>query len=311
MTTSGSVDFSVTRANLIQLAYQHIGVLGEGESPSTNQTTEAALLLNMIVKHRETDGMPLWALKRGYCLPTADVSSQDMYSSGGNITDSYVSTTTSAAAISGASTIVVTSATGIAASYYIGILLDGGDMQWTTVNGALSGTTVTLTATLTGAVASGNRVYAYQTKSNEALKITDAWLLYTTGSTRVPMQIDSRSEYFSLGNLTSEGTPNRIYYDRQLTLGTLYFYPRFQGGDNVIEFSYHRPYEDFDATGDTPDFPQEYYLSIMLELAFFLGPKAGLDLNERKLLLAESKIYRDEALGFGGDGGSMYITPRQ
>ena len=162
MTTSASTNFSVTRDNLISLACQQVGLIGEGETPSANLVTEAALLLNMLVKTRMADGMPLWALKRGYLLPFPKSSS---ISIGGSVqaVSTYVTTTLATAAVSGATTISVSSATGIASTYAIGIWQDDNTVLWTTVNGAPSGTTITLTAALTDDAAAGNRVYVYVT----------------------------------------------------------------------------------------------------------------------------------------------------
>src|SRR3990167_2451664 len=127
MTTSASVDFSVTRDNLINLAHQHVGAIGEGESASANQITEAALLLNMIVKARQADGMPLWALKRGFILPLTEVSSMTLGSS--HAVTSYVTTTLTANSVATDTTLTVTSITGISNAHVIGIELDDGTVD--------------------------------------------------------------------------------------------------------------------------------------------------------------------------------------
>ena len=53
----------------------------------------------------------------------------------------------------------------------IGIELDDGTIQWTTINGAPAGSTVTLTDALTDDVASGNAVYVYTAKTNRPMKL--------------------------------------------------------------------------------------------------------------------------------------------
>src|ERR1051325_3254014 len=50
------INFTLTRDDIINLAHQHVGAIGEGETASANQITEAAKLLNMIVKLRASDG---------------------------------------------------------------------------------------------------------------------------------------------------------------------------------------------------------------------------------------------------------------
>lgn len=63
MATSGSTDYSQTRDDIIKRSLRLIGALAQGESPTTDQVTEAAVALNGLVKAWEADGMPLWAIK--------------------------------------------------------------------------------------------------------------------------------------------------------------------------------------------------------------------------------------------------------
>ena len=50
MATSGSTDYSQTRDDIIKRALRLIGALAQGESPTTDQVTEAAVALNGLVK---------------------------------------------------------------------------------------------------------------------------------------------------------------------------------------------------------------------------------------------------------------------
>ena len=311
MATSGSVDFSTNRDNLITVALQHIGALGDGETPSATQYSEGAVILNMLVKAKMADGMPLWALKTGYILPVTGVSTITLGPSGSHATLSYTTTTTSAAAVSGASTIVVTSATGFTSAYNIGVELEDSTMQWTTINGAPSGTTITLTATLTGAVASGAQVFVYQTKLQRPLRIIDAYLFNVVSNTEHRINIVPQSDFWALGNHTNASEPNQIFYDPQLDNGTIGFYPRFLTGDYIIRIRFHRTFEDFDATADTPDFPQEYYLPLMVNLASLLAPKNGVPLDERRVLMREAKEVWDAALANGSEESSIFLQPNR
>lgn len=314
MTTSNSYNFSVSRDDLINLAHQHIGAIGEGETATAAQVTEAALLLNMLVKLRAADGMPLWALKRGTLLPVTGVSS---VATDSHIVTTYRHTTASAAAIAGATTIVVTSATGISNGDQIGIE-QSNSMQWTTVNGVPVGTTITLTAALTAAVVAGADVYVYTASSDriqKPLRLIEANDLSIINNNSWKIEIEDRSDYYTLGSRTSAGTPVLIYYDQvstsntNLDNGQIFLYPRFLNGDTVIEFTYHRPFQDFDAAGDTPDFPQAFFLPIMMELASLLGPKFGVDAQERGALLKESQFYLEQALETVYPEGSYTFEP--
>ena len=306
MTTSNSVDFSVTRDNLITLAYQHVGVVGDGETASADQITEGALLLNMLVKARQADGMPLWALKRGFILPLTGVSSMTMGSS--HAVTTYVTTTLTADSAATDTTLTVTSITGISTAHVIGIELDDGTVDWTTVNGAPSGTTVTITTGVTTAASSGNRIYTYATTNRvtRPLKILHANILTPADDLGQPIRVITRDEYFSLNNRTLATGPNTLFYDPQLT-GVVYFWPRFTTGTEIIEFTYHRPFEDFDATGDTPDFPQHWYMALMTELAWALGAKGGVPPEERGALFKEAQFYIEQARTADPEEGSIYF----
>lgn len=308
MATSGSTDFTVTRDNLITLAHQQVGLIGEGETPSANQTTEGSLLLNMLVKARQADGMPLWALKRAYLLPFPGSSYIQLGGAVQAVT-TYVTTTLSAAVLSGATTITVTSATGIANGYAIGIWQSDNTMKWTTVNGAPSGTTVTLTAALTADAASGARVYVYVTTNriSRPLRIIQSNVTNVSSENSRPMRPIAMQNYNNLPNRAAASSPNQYAFDPQLSTGDYYIYPRMLNQDEIIEIIFHRPFEDFDASGDNPDFPQEHYLPFMLELAALLGPKAGVPIEERKALREEAEYYHQLALSNGTPEESMSL----
>lgn len=312
MATSGSIDFSVSRDNLIDLAHQHIGALGEGETCTSNQYTEGAKLLNMICKARQADGMPLWALKKGYILPFTGASSIALGSTVQAVL-SYVTTTTTAAAAAGASTIVVTSATGISTAYNIGVWCTDNTIQWTTVNGAPSGTTVTLAATLTVGCASGARVFVYQTANRigRPLRIIQTNVYNVSSGVSRPLRVMAMQDYNNLPNRTTASSPNSYAFDPQLTTGDYYIYPRMATTDEILEIVFHRTFEDFDATGDTPDFPQEWYLALMTELAAILGPKFGVPPEERKALREEAEYYHQLALSTGTPEESIFLHPEQ
>jgi hypothetical protein len=309
MATSGSVDFSVSRDDLIKTALQYIEAIGEGVTPNATQLSECSILLNMLVKARMVDGMPLWALKTGYVLPQSNVNDINLGPSGDHATLTYTQTTTTTSSLSGATTITVASVTGFTNGYNIGVELNSGDMQWTTISGAPAGLVITLTVALTGDVASGAQVYAYQTKIQRPLRILDVFKLDVISNTRNPINIVSKSDLLGLGDLTSESEPNQVCYDPQLINGIFSVFPRFQNGDHVIQIRFHRPFEDFDGAADTPDFPQEFYLPLMIELAALCGPKYGVEYKERKTLFQEAQYYFDRALSNGTEQASFNIQP--
>ncbi len=231
MATSGSTDFSVSRDDIIKRALRILGVLAQGETPKTDQTTEAAVALNGLVKAWEADGMPLWAIK-SFSVPLT----------------------------SGIST------------YQIGV-----------------GKTV---------------------NTPKPLKVIQAFNHNVSSNVDVPIRIITRQEYNILGNKTSTGNPIQVYYEPLSDYGILHVFPvpsTVEQSANVIVIYYQRPFEDFDISTDTPDFPQEWYDAITYGLATRLAPEYGLDMASRKTLWQEMSIIKQEALNFGLEEGSLYF----
>jgi hypothetical protein len=70
--------FSVSRDDIIKAALRKLGVLSQGESPTTDQITEASFALNTMVKAWEADGMPLWAITKLAIPLTLNVNVYDI-----------------------------------------------------------------------------------------------------------------------------------------------------------------------------------------------------------------------------------------
>ncbi len=312
MATSGSVDFALTRDQIIKYGLLNVGAIGDGDTPSTNQYTDGAIYLNMIMKAWHNDGMPLWALKEGYIFPIADTNSISLGPTGGHASLSYVHTQLASAAASTATSLTVDSITGISASDNIGIELDDGTIHWTTVNGAPSGTTVVITSGLASAASADSHVYTYTTKIQRPLKILDARRLdYENSSNESQIQVVVHGDFFDISSKTTEGEPNTLWYNPQLTNGIANIWPRFQNGNSIIKIWFHRPFEDFDATGDNPDCPQEFYMALVWQLSWALSVPWGVPLDERKMFLQEAEKLKQEALAFVMEEGSLHISPNR
>lgn len=63
MPTSNSTNFNVTRNEIIHGALRILGVVGEGQTPSAQQYTDAAEALNYLIKSWENQGVLIWCIK--------------------------------------------------------------------------------------------------------------------------------------------------------------------------------------------------------------------------------------------------------
>ncbi len=309
MPSSGSVDFSVSRDNILYDALHIVGAVGPDDTPASAWITHAARQLNKIVKALGSRGPSLWARKTGYILPVSDTNTVLLGPSGGHATLSYVNTMLSADAAATDLTITVDSITGMTSGDYIGIEQEDGTMQWTTINGAPSGSTVTITAALTAAATEGGQVYTYTTKLQRPLRVMDAFLHNVVDDTDVYIDVVAKLDFDLLGAKTEEGVVDQLSYDPQLTNGVAYIAPRFEDGTRVITIIFQRPFEDFDASGDTPDFPQEWYDYLCLATATRLAPVYGLPSQDRMVLKQEAAEALLLVSGNEPEEGSLRIVP--
>lgn len=313
MATSGSVNFSTSRDEIIKYALLNVGGIAQGGTPTATQYTDCAFLLNGIVKLWQTEGMPLWALKQGYIFPIHDTNQVLLGPTGGKASHSYTQTTIGADEASGQTVITVASISGISNTDIIGIEQDDGTIHWTTVNGAPASTEVTLTTALTDEASEGNYVYAYPTSAqiHRPLRIIHAYTYDFANSTGQPLTLVSSTDHFDLGHVEIESYPLQFAYSPQLTNGIFRFYPRFQDGNKIIVIYFQRPFEDFDASSDEPDFPQEWYLPLVWMLSWALGPSHGVPIDERRVWFAEANALKEQLLSFGMEEGSIRFEPWQ
>ena len=269
MSTSGSVDFSQNRDQIITRALNVLDIVGVGFTPSAGEIDHAANALQLLVKswQGQTDfarGLKVWARKRGYLFLQR---SQNEYSlPGDNWTNSYVSTTTTAAATAGAGTISIASATGMTSGDYLGVQLSTGALQWTTISGAPS-TTLTLAASLTANVASGARVFAYTTRATRPLSIIAAVRRDVRTTDTVMEMLRTPQAYEAITDKTATGTPGVVFYEPTLPNGTLYLDTQPVDATDVLRLTYVRPLEDLDQSTDDLDYPQEWYRALAYGLA--------------------------------------------
>lgn len=309
MATSGSVDFSVDRDDIIETALKKLNVIATGASANANQLADGAIELNMIVKHLQTKGLQLWAKKIGYCFLALNTSKYSLGPSGDHATNSYTQTALAADAAASATSLTVDSISGISNGDNIGIVLDDGTLHWDTVNGAPSGSTVVITTGLASAASTDNAVFAYTTKINRPLRILDAVRRDTTDNTDVPLIVTSLSEYEENTNKTTDAPIVEIRYLPTLTDGELYVWPQGDDVNTVIRFWYHRPFEDFDAASDTPDFPQEWYLTLVYILAAVLCDTYSVTAQKASRITKRAKEYLMEVCDWDQEDASLFFEP--
>jgi hypothetical protein len=293
MASSGSVDFSVSRNDIIEGALRQIGALGTGETPISAEIDDAAQALNMLVKQWQgiqdfAPGLKVWSRKRATLFLEADTVQYSLGPSGDHWTASYVETTISAAEAAGQTALSVTSETGISASDYILIEQDDGTFHESTV---ASVGPLTINAGLAGAAAAGRKVFAYTTKARRPLHILTAVVRDSNGID-TPISPITLEEYEAIGDKDTDSGVSQYLYEQQLTNGVIYFDAATDDILKKVRVVYLSPIEDFDAQADTPDYPQEWFRALKFGLAVDLWP----EFKGTQDIPPALKMLRDEAV---------------
>lgn len=293
MATSNSYNFSLNRNEIIKTALEEVSAADVFDEVEEEDIKLANRRLNMMVKAWQTRGISLPFIEEVIIFLPKNTSSLTLSNTGAEacLASDFIQTTTSASASSGASTITVASITGLASADRIGIKLSDGTRQWTTINGAPSGSTVTLTDALTGDVDSGATVYTYTSKIEKPMRLLDV-RRSSTDNIDIPVEILARKDWNDLSDKTSDGTVTQVHYQPKNTNGILYIWQQTDDVDNYLKCTVEYPIEDFDSASDDCMFPSEWYEAMVYGLAWRLGTGGKFGVNDTEM--ANLKAIADE-----------------
>ena len=308
MATSGSYDFTRTAGGIINAALRKLGILAEGEVASADQATDALEDLNLLVKSWPANGIDLWRYEELTVFTVKDKQSYLIGATGNEATFDAFKTEIATAASSGASTITVDDDADITNGDFIGIELDDGTLQWTTVNGVPSSNVVTLTATLTAAAGVDNHVYNYTSIAQRPLRLYNGRIKINDGN-EIPIVQISRSSYMALPTKETTSRPNQFYYDPQLDDGKLFVWPTSDSVKDRMLFSAQRQIQDLDALTNNLDFPQEWLKAITWNLAVDMAFDYAISDAHYDRLAQRASKYMEDVENFDVENTSIYFMP--
>tara|TARA_A100000172_G_scaffold23165_1_gene13315 strand:- start:1890 stop:2585 length:696 start_codon:yes stop_codon:yes gene_type:complete len=147
------------------------------------------------------------------------------------------------------------------------------------------------------------------TNSTAAIDVLDGFLRQTINSENSDIQMTrlSRSEYASVPNKSTTGTPLQFFVDKQIS-PTISVYPAPDASSTyTVHLNVLTRMDDVDAATDTLQLPFRFYPCLAAGLAYYLSIKKSPD---RTGLLKQ--IYEEEfqrALEADEDRASLSITP--
>lgn len=311
MTTSGSVDFTLSANELVTESFKLMGIV-TAESPlEAFEIQDGIGALNLMLKSWQAQGLHLWTKTEGVLF--LDVGKTDyLLGPGGDEAaelDDFVGTTTTSALIATTVIIPVSDSTGMTASDNVGIELDSGARHWTTIVSVDSSVQITITSGLPSAAASGNSVYTYTNDIDRPLRVIGARRKTFQGDNEIEVLKWSRSEYFNQVNKESQGTVVNYYYSPQLTNGRLYVWQTASSVNDLFRFTYERPIEDIDDSLNTLDIPVEWLECVIYNLAARLSNYYTINPQKQQFITAIATQFLDDLLGWDEEVTSINLQP--
>lgn len=289
MTTSLSWDFSINRNELIIGALRAAKIIGKDQTPDATHITTGAEALNMLVKQLQGPidrafGRKAWTRQR---ITLFLAKGQQRYTIGPASTDArsttqYGRTTISAAEAIGQTVISITSNTDTTTypgttvtmtnGDIVGIELDDGTIQWTTISGTPS-STMTISNALTVAAAAGNYVWWFTSRAQRPVLVESATLRDENNKDRSLISYTEVENYERFPDKTADGDPGSVLVEYQRINTAVTFDVQPNDVTKVVNLSVLYPTEDYDASSDDVAFPQEAYRCLKFMLALDLWPE--------------------------------------
>ena len=307
MSTSGIYTLSKNLNEIASEAFDILQIGADGETLSGDMVSRARKSLNSMLKEWQTQGIHLWSYTEGSLFLAVGQEKYDFREASTHIANDWFETTTTAATVAGANTILVTSADDIQDGDVIGVIQNDSNLFWTTVNGSPAGLTVTLTDNITLPTLSGAFVRNYRVgtaTSPELIPVSRILNVRRKETTdyEIPIIFESRQDYFDLPNKNQVGTPIQAYYSRQdlagETSGVMYLWSSPDSSIPVINFTYERKLQimiEEDDTLDVPDYAQE---AIIYNLAVKLIPKYGASAGLAAWIKGEAQVLKNDMLAY-------------
>lgn len=314
MVIATTSDYTDTLADIIKDALLEIRAIDPEENVEPHLEVAVQRRLNRMVKAWQADGINLWKKETAIVFLEPGVQQYSIYSGGSQhfTEEPYKFTTLSADAALGASSISVSSTSNMNIGDYLGVVLDDNTRYWTTIANIVSTTVDFTPGTLPAAATSGNKVNFYTTKLERPFDVTSANRLRTNGTetNEVPLSYLSYQDFHELPNKATESIPTMYNYDRQLDSGVIKLWPLPSDLTFDLTVVLEKRLADFDLQENTPDFPQEWFRALVLNLAVECSPMMGKNVGQS---FQNLKLEADNALslvsGFDNEQGSLMLEP--
>lgn len=291
MSTSNSFNFFLRRNEMIKASMKFIRVLKAGREPTADQMSSFSDTLNLMLKQWQgradfAPGLKVFQRKR---LTLFLAKGQQRYligpaSTDSRVTEQYGRTTISATEAIGQTVLSITSNTDsltypgttvtMTAGDFIGIELNDGTVQWTTISGTPAAT-ATVANALTVAASAGNYVWWFTSRAQMPLELETAMLEDEDRKAIELWKIRTAAEYDTIPDKTADGDPISVLFEPLRINSALTLDYRPQDVTKVVNLTVLYPSEDMDSITDEFGFPQVWHNAIKCGLGKQIAPECG------------------------------------
>jgi hypothetical protein len=258
MATSGSSDFSLSAADIIEEAFERCGLeLRTGYDAQTSRRS-----LNLLFAEWANRGIHLWKVEQ-VTQTLAQLS------------------TSSAVATYPAGTITAT--VGASTNLSVGETITGGTSETTaSIITKPSSTTLTITVpsgsftageTITGSSSAASTTISADPSLTDVRSTIDILsAVIRRDSTDQQISPIGRAEYLHIPNKTTQGRASQFFFDRQIT-STITIWEVPENSTDQLIYNRFIRIQDIDASVDDPDIPFRFLPCLVSGLAYYLAMK--------------------------------------
>jgi hypothetical protein len=274
MALSNSWDFTVTRDQIIASALRKLGAIPSGATPSTDQITEGAEGLNLVLKSWGSRGVLPYTTEWGIASLTASTVIE------GSDANDYTCIRSHTSA--GENKPI----TGAKWPQFWKLLGTGGS------------TWVTSTA-----------YYAIGVIPLDSQTIDISDVVARRGGMDYPVEVVTWKHFLDIPEKSLYGLSTKAAFDAYTK--NLFLWPQPTDTSDTISFKRLRMLMDFDSSTDNPDLPARYYNALVFALAAHLSHEYGIPLEERSMLYQVAKAEFDELRNVEGfmEGAKAQVQP--
>lgn len=177
---------------------------------------------------------------------------------------------------------------------------------------ALEGLPLWSVQVLTIPMVSGQAAYNLSTASGQTLplRVLDCYIRDSTGND-VSITIESRYDYNTLGQKTSQGVPNQGYYDPQLTGGILTLYDVPADATHTLYVTVQSQIMDLSSGTNNIQFPQEAYRMVKWCLTDEIAIEYNCPPSKRAEIAGRALTLRKDFFASQQEQVSVFFTPSQ